>query len=492
MTGLWVAAIPESEEAFLQRVTTREAEINSQPNELGKKNMEKVEPVSVHGLSGKIFTFGRTSVRGLENEKTVYYVNVALEGYVHAKDTTFTFKTEAIDPDKTNILNQLIEQLRVVAPNEIPSAPGFCFGRGMFIDPVPASWTEGVTLFAGFPAHPDLAMAFSTRAGLGKDPNDPGLLARDARSDSELSLDQRARLSKLRVGHRTINGIAGEEVLQRAMELNFIHVYGFDWETFGTKDDVFAPEMHLELSTGHSVHAGSKPVSSYLNEEALVEVWDKISSSIRVRPTSPGGLQTTDQAPQGPRPGDAAAAGELCPETGWWRCAEGGDGVRVAGGRRQFLRKGQRMPQALLLPAQTAWDRLRGIQPSHQNATPTTWTLVDRRSKARGGPDVRLAPPIAPAGASAQPGADSGGAPAQAGNLAKTGAPCPASGWWQCHDADALDGTRWFAKGDLLPPATFRLARPQFFAASRDEMVFQRRSAWRLVREAPEPGADGA
>jgi hypothetical protein len=60
MYGFWIAAIPESDEAFLQRLAAREAEINSQPNELGKQNMEKVEDVSVHGLSGKIFRFGRT------------------------------------------------------------------------------------------------------------------------------------------------------------------------------------------------------------------------------------------------------------------------------------------------------------------------------------------------------------------------------------------------------------------------------------------------
>jgi hypothetical protein len=483
MTGLWVAAIPESEDAFLQRVSAREAEINSQPNELGANTMEKVDPVSVHGFSGKIFTFGRTSVEGLEHGKTVYYVNVALEGYVHAKDTTFTFKTEAIDPDQTNILGRLIEQLRVVAPDEIPSGAGFCFGRGMFVDPVPPDWTEGVTLFAGLREHPDLAIALSTRAGLGKDPNAPGLLARDARSDSELSLDQQARLSKIRIGHRTINGIAGEEVLEHGLELNFVQVYSFDWEAFGTKDNVFVPGMHLELSTGHPVNAGSKPVSSFLNEAALLEVWDKISSSIRVRPTSPSVPHITDKGPSSPKLGDSALAGEICPETGWWQCAEGGDGVSMADGQRQFLLKGQRMPQALLLPAQSAWDRLRRVQPICTNATPIAWTLVDRRSKARVSPDVQLAPAVAQAAAPARFGDDTNGTPANVGSFVRTGTPCPAAGWWQCHDSDALDGTRWFAKGDLLPAATFRLAQRRFFIAGRPDAVFQRRSIWQLVRE---------
>jgi hypothetical protein len=55
----------------------------------------------------------------------------------------------------------------------------------------------------------------------------------------------------------------------------------------------------------------------------------------------------------------------------------------VAGGRRQFLSKGQRMPQALLLRPQTLWDKLRGTQPTYRLNQPTSWTLVDRRWQTR-------------------------------------------------------------------------------------------------------------
>lgn len=300
MAGLWVAAISESYTAFTKRVAAREAEIGSKPNELGLKNMEDVTPVSIHDMSGKIFTFGRTSVKGLVDERPVYYVNVALEGYVHADGVTFTFTTEAIDPDKTSLLRQILAQLRVVAPNSVPSAPGFCFGRGMFVDPVPVQWTEGVTAFAGFRAHPDVALVFSTRAGLGPDPNDPGLLARDARADAELPPTQRARLRKLRASTRTIAGLAGEEVLEHATELNFVQLWAFEWQAPGTKDNVFRPDMHLELSTGHPAAAGSRPGSSFLNEDALLDLWDKTSGSLRVRPTPPAAT----------RSGDTAAAGD--------------------------------------------------------------------------------------------------------------------------------------------------------------------------------------
>jgi hypothetical protein len=488
--GFWLAAIPESGEAFVQRVAARQAEIDAQPNERGGKNMEKVEAVSAHGLSGKIFKFGRTTVEGLdENRKPIYYVNVSLEGYVHADGTTFTLKVKDIDPDKTNILAQIIDKLRVVEPNEIPTAPGFCFGRGMLVDPVPVEWTEGVAMFAGFKTHPDLALAFNTRAGLGKDPSDPGRLARNARAEAELPLWYRARLAKLRIGHRSINGIDGEEVLERGTERNFTRVWAFDWEVIGTKDDVFWPDMHLEMSTGHSTRAGAAPVSNFLgNDEALVQLWDKISSSIRIRPTKSAPPADAKPAPPGSNLGDSASAGDRCPETGWWQCADGDTKV-FGGGQRQFLRKGQRVPQALLLPPQTAWEKLRGVQPSYENAQPTAWSLIDRRSKARVAVGAALEPALSPPGAPLSHGGDNNGMPASVGSSVGTGAPCPASGWWQCQDSEALDGTRWFAQGALLPAATFRIPQKKLLFASPEVTVFQRRSTWRLVRSALEPGA---
>lgn len=96
---------------------------------------------------------------------------------------------------------EIIEKSRMVAPNTMPSAPGFCFGPGMFIDPVPADWTEGVVMFAGFREHPDLAMAFHTR---------------------EMPLWQKALQKKIRKGKRAINGIEGDEVLEKWHELNFV------------------------------------------------------------------------------------------------------------------------------------------------------------------------------------------------------------------------------------------------------------------------------
>ena len=371
--GLWISAQKESGEAFQARVLARQTEIGAEPDEVGKPRLERVEDYENNGFSGKILIFGRSVTKGEENGKPVDWVNVKLEGYMHSQGTSFSFKADDYNVDLTGDLRRLMDKLRLLPSKEIPAAPGFCFGSGMFIDPLPATLTEGVTLFAGFRDHPDLAMALNTRAGL--EPDKEGRLARTARVDAASPLWQQALIHKIRKGKRTINGIEGEEVVEGGRELNFVNVYLLDWEVNGTRDNVFVPYMHLEMSTGHPVNAGARPVSSFLNEDALIQLWDKISSSIRVRPSAAAPPGKT-APPAGGRPGDTASAGDTCPATGWWECQDARAGATVAGGQRQFLKKGQRMPQALLLKPQTLWDKLRGVQATFQGRQPTGWTLI--------------------------------------------------------------------------------------------------------------------
>jgi hypothetical protein len=59
---------------------------------------------------------------------------------------------------------------------------------------------------------------------------------------------------------------------------------------------------------------------------------------------------------------------------------------------------------------------------------------------------------------------------------------CPASGWWECSATKAFDGIRWFARGDLMPPATIPAAI-SLVEKMKGVPEFVRVSAsWRLVR----------
>jgi hypothetical protein len=261
----------------------------------------------------------------------------------------------------------------------------------------------------------------------------------------------------------------GEEILERVREFNFTTTYGLNWETRGSEVDSLRPYLSLELQTGMSARPGGKPVDTSLHEDALLSLWDSIASSIRLRKSGPQPSSGSPPESHSPKLGATATAGEVCPQSGWWRCNEGGPGMEVHGGQVQFIRKGDRMPQALLLPQQTLWQKLKRIQPSVESSQLTVWTLVDKRHRPRGPVEVALAAAIVPASGTEHV-ADAGRTVA-IGTFARTGDACPASGWWRCVEPNSLDGTRWFAHGSLLPAATFQVPAGVFAKSSGPEVI---------------------
>ncbi len=485
--GFEVARRNESPDAFAARLQTREAELSAKNNMLGRKSMESIKEIQSLGFSGKVFVHGRYRGYGIEQGQRKYFETISVEGYIHKGDATYSFVANTYSPDRTGVLPTLLAQLADRAENEVPSEPGFCISGALLRDPSNPARSESIAMSASLPGHPDLGILFWTNSAPAQGDS---LLKRHEAAMEPLT---RARTRTLREGERAINGYAGEEVAIKVTELNFATVFSFVWETPGSDDNVLMPHLSLELDTGMSPRAGGAPVQSSLSEEAVVLLWDKISSSIRLRPTGPGAL-TEPMTPLPPL-GTIAEAGDRCPQSGWWLCGEASNGVSVLGGERQYLCKGQKMPQALLLPPQTLWQRLRGLQSSYEVDTRTLWKLVDQRERDRSAPAL----PLAQATLAAQASGNqlngkllSGVEPGVAiGCIAKTGMQCPASGWWRCEESHALDGTRWFAVGSLLPAATFEIPSSAFGRTFGKTQAIQRRSMWQLVRQSDTSNSSG-
>lgn len=223
-------------------------------------------------------------------------------------------------------------------------------------------------MFAGLPSHPDVDFMMILAAGL--NPDEQGLLERSSAAEERLSLTEKSRVTKLRAAPREIAGLPGEELVELFVEDNDARVHSFWWEVNGTKDNVFVPHFVFKMNTGTSTDG---PVPSSLSEGAALGLWDKITSSIRVRTAA---VQTSSRSEPPSIPiGTYVAAGERCPESGWWLCGDGGNGIGVLGGQRQYIKKGDLMPQALLLPPRTLWDKVRGLQPSFESRTGLTGNL---------------------------------------------------------------------------------------------------------------------
>lgn len=466
----------ESDQQFLERMQQAEADMAKALNESGQPSLEASKALVVGTGQGKTFVHNRRRSKLLKPNGYVFNEILALSGMLRFPGVSITSSNDWVGLDYVEPLIGVLRRVRVLEPGEIPRQPGFCLEHAFIQDPYNHDNREGIAMFAGFPGHPDVNLVLSSEAGVAPA---PGLLARNAKAASREPLFMQLAFTHLRERQRAISGMQGEELVMRIREPNFTTGYSFEWETRGRRDDIYAPVLKLELESGTNPVAGGKPVQSSLSEDALFALWESIVGSIRLRPVST--LQP-DPEPPGPALGTVASAGEPCPHTGWWHCGDGGRDIGVFGGQRKFFKQGQRMPQALLLPQPTMWQRLRGVQPSFETTTPTLWSLADKRTSARPGPISGLEHPTPGAALHtlAVDATPSGLIQVPIGSIEKTGAPCPASGWWRCLDSNALDGTRWFAAGSLLPAATFE--GPSHGRKSMHPELIHRRSSWLLMR----------
>lgn len=467
----------ETEEEFDARLNELESHVTAMGHEEAPLRLEASKVFAVHDARGKVVVYDRQRGETMEGSRLVELEDASVTGIVRIQNLSVTANAKRRSLDVGPRLERTLRQVRPLNPDEIPPEKGFCINRAIVRDPFEHKGNESIIMFAGLPGHPDVNIVLSSMAG-----TDPaaGLLERHERTMARQPLIMRLAFTNLRELPRTINGLTGEELVMQVREPNFTTGYSFQWEMVGQRDDLYAPLLLLELESGANPIAGGSPVQSTLSEEAMFALWERIAGSIRVRPTEDDNPLAAES--QAVVLGTTVLAGEVCPQTGWWACGDGVRGVGVFGGQHQFVKTGQRMPQALLLPPQTMWQRLRGVQPSFESTHPTLWTLFDKRVSIRVPPVPGLEP--------ATPTSDQGTIPAghfpmgrfQApiGSIAKTGTACPASGWWRCEDGNALDGTRWFAAGSLLPAATFRA---QFHGrVNAHPELIHRRSAWQLVR----------
>jgi hypothetical protein len=482
----------ETDDDFTERLGALENTLRDGKEEYGKLESAK-DLLSATG-QGKVFVHNRRPAQTIENGHIVAIEDVDVQGLLRLPHVSIDAQAQGMAPGSGDGLARVLRRFRAMQPGEIPREPGFCLGHAIVLDPYDDADTESVVLFAGLPGHPDVSIVLSSMAGVTAAPR---LLERHAITVDRRPLFMQLAFSHLREAARAINGLDGDELVMRVREPNFTTGYSFQWEMPGRQADLNTPFMTLELAAGTNPAGGGKPVQSTLSEGALIDLWDRIAGSLRLRPVlqAPAVVEAPATAL-----GAIALAGDSCPHTGWWQCTEVNARVRVYNGQRQFIAEGKRMPQALLLPQPTVWQRVRGLQPSYESRSPTRWRLADKRHRPRSSvqtmpasaetglaipghasslapvlePDLApvIAPDLAPVLAS-----DTGPMPhddALIGSVAQSNAACPASGWWRCDDDEALDGTRWFAAGSQLPRASF---------AQR----VHRHSSWTLVRLASEP-----
>jgi len=294
IAGFTIDTVEETEAAFHARMAARQAEINARGADGSGGGLVAALDLNVPGAVGRSFIYGRSRGYLMAGDRRIDMESVSVEAHARIGGVTFTLAAKGTEEASAREAAALLARLRVRGEDDIPPAAGFCVWRGVFVEPLPEHTNEHIVFHLGLPGHPDVGLALSSIAG---GDSDEGLLARVAATHAESSPDVLLRVTKLRAGKRSIHGIDGEEVLERVRELNFTTGYGFMWEAAGVPDDPLRPSLLLNMETGTNPSPGGEPVESSLHQDAVLALWDRISSSIRLRkPDSPPARDATPQA----------------------------------------------------------------------------------------------------------------------------------------------------------------------------------------------------
>ena len=368
--------IPD-EAAFKAKLAGREAELKEQKNAQNLVALERFELVDTSSSKGKTFYFNRTlpnSGKGLfgADGKRLDYDNeegITIESLVWLDGFALRlFGDDLAVPKSANNVTRLATPLRALSAKEIPDEPGYCMemneGRAFIAgEPLPDQ-NEFTEIQFGLKHYPDVKFRLAMYPNP-KKLSEP-LSARAKRADAEMPDSFMAGVTSLRKAPRTVHDLPGEEIVEAVRE-KFTRSHAMNWEALGKINDAMAPMIEMEGQTGYHGH---HVIDSSLSDPVLLKLWDAIVGSIRLRPTSDPAKRSEAPSPKKPL-GELAMTGEICPETGWWKCAE--EGAPVLGGSRQYIRQGEPMPDVVLLGKPSLWQRVKGETPQFRRST--VWTL---------------------------------------------------------------------------------------------------------------------
>lgn len=296
IAGFAVETVKKSEAVFRGRIAGREAKVAAgKPGVDGAGGIVEARDLRIPGMIGRTLIFSRNRGYLMQGDRRVEDEHVSVEAHAHIGGISVSLSDEFADEGRAQLAEALLARVRPRDLDETPSVPGLCIWRAVFAEPLPVRNVEHAVMHLGLPGHPDLALSLVSMPGGG---SEPGLLARSAQTEASMGADLLLRMTKLRAGRRSINGIDGEELVVRAREYNFTTTYGLNWESRGAPDNSLQPYLLPELQTGLNDRPGGKPVETSLHEDALLTLWDSVASSIRLRPAAP--QQPADPSPAPP------------------------------------------------------------------------------------------------------------------------------------------------------------------------------------------------
>jgi len=276
-------------------------------------------------------------------------------------------------------IRSMARRLRQRADDEAPAEPGNCIEHFFLPDkqnPTQDDLMEHIRIGFRLKEFPDAHLSIYVAPSNPHNPEGDSLKTQWKRiKEDPATPEEKAALAKIEFFRESPRQIhdwkTGYEVLVRNPDEEHVHSYhDFQAKFTGVPHDPFRPYADIQFQTGVGGNAAGSAKASLTDEEAIA-VWDKITSTIRVRPTRATTVKSADAGPRLPL-GELAATGRTCPQTGWWAPDEDSG---TKGGSRLHIKKGERMPHVVSQVAPSLWQTLKGEQPTHRRAT--VWRLVE-------------------------------------------------------------------------------------------------------------------
>jgi hypothetical protein len=306
-----------------------------------------------------------------------------INGYFRLNNDGVVIDARPLIEDKDGTISDIksmARRLRQRAENEVPTEPGNCIENAFLPDsPDDEKNHPGELLSIGFrlKEFPDVHLSINVGPSNPHNPEGDSLKAQWKRikEDPATPEEQKllANIKYFRESPRQIHDWkTGYEVLVRNPDEEGVHSYhDFQMKFTGVPHDPFKPYADIQFQTGVANNAAGATKPSLTDEEAIT-VWDKITGTIRVRPTSAPPVKTAGTDPQPRHPlGELAATGRICPQTGLWEPSEP---ENTEGSLRRHITAGELMPHVVSRGEPSLWQKLKGERPSYRTAT--VWKLV--------------------------------------------------------------------------------------------------------------------
>lgn len=320
----------------------------------------------------KFTLFGTVSDGAVEGQKLVFgsrdHATYSISSFIPVGDDLFVQRATSTTSKEETItsLNTAATLLRLRAENEVPTEPGACIEGGF------VAWRpeyEHASIGVRLKEFPDVHFSVEAVRNVKYLVESSALEPRVKRAEEEGGFLY-SLIKFFRRGPRQLENWSGYEVLARKpAEAKATEAHEFAFVGLGAINDSLRPKLDVKLDTGVKDDR-TQSVKPSLTDEEAVALWDKLITSIRVRPTGEAAKRAAAAPPKTPL-GTFLDTGSECPQAGWWQCSEHGD---VVGGRQRHFIAGETMPPATLKGKPTIFQKLKGERPIHQITT--TWQLV--------------------------------------------------------------------------------------------------------------------